>query len=51
MSIPGESQDPYNSLSFGSIDSPLEKEDFKLTAMEIFEPLISNMELGWDVTK
>ncbi len=50
MSIPGESQDPYNSLCFGSND-PLYEEKFKLTAMEIFEPLISNMEAGWDKTR
>lgn len=51
ISIPGESQDPYNSLCFSSIDNPLGREEFKLTAVEIFEPLISNMESGTDVTR
>jgi len=43
LSVPGDAQDPYNSLCFNSID-PLEREEFKLTAVEIFEPLIANME-------
>ncbi len=39
---PGEANDPYNSLCFRSIDAL--GEVFKLTSLEIFEPLISNME-------
>lgn len=42
-SSPGESQDSYNSLCFKSID-PIPGEEFKSLAIEIFEPLISNME-------
>ncbi|HEX3018906.1 MAG TPA: hypothetical protein VHP36_01325, partial [Chitinispirillaceae bacterium] len=40
--VPGESLDPYNSLCFRSID-PL-GEEFKLNSIEVFEPIITNME-------
>lgn len=47
-SVPGEAEDSYNSLCFGSID-PILEEDFKSTAMEVFEPLISSMDNGMEV--
>lgn len=49
-SIPGEALDSYNALCFESID-PLQGEEFKLTAMEIFEPLISNLATRQDITR